>query len=62
MLHLQLSDSYSQLPNMDLTVDGVVYSFLVDTGATRTSISGKMYKGTITASHIATMGIGGTPV
>lgn len=62
MLHLQLSGSSEQLPVLDLKVDGVVYSFLVDSGATRSSLSGNIYNGPVSAASISTVGIGGKPV
>ncbi|XP_039897492.1 protein NYNRIN-like isoform X2 [Simochromis diagramma] len=62
MLHLQLSPNTEHLPILEVEIDGKKYPFLVDSGATKSSLSGKFYNGPVSSVCINTMGINGTVV
>ncbi|XP_039889626.1 uncharacterized protein LOC120734726 [Simochromis diagramma] len=62
MLHLQLSRNTESLPMLDIEIGEKIYSFLVDSGATKSSLSGKFYSGPVSSVCINTMGINGTLV
>ncbi|MGL5598690.1 MAG: reverse transcriptase domain-containing protein, partial [Aeromonas sp.] len=51
-----------ELPIVNLKVNGVEYSFLIDTGATCSSISAKFYEGPITDRTMRSVGVSGTDV
>ncbi len=48
MICFSFSNRTDELPIVSLKVNGVDYSFLIDTGATCSSISAKFYEGPIT--------------
>uniref|UniRef100_A0AAX7UPF9 ribonuclease H n=1 Tax=Astatotilapia calliptera TaxID=8154 RepID=A0AAX7UPF9_ASTCA len=47
---------------LDIEIGEKIYSFLVDSGATKSSLSGKFYSGPVSSVCINTMGINGTLV
>uniref|UniRef100_A0AAX7ULX2 ribonuclease H n=1 Tax=Astatotilapia calliptera TaxID=8154 RepID=A0AAX7ULX2_ASTCA len=47
---------------LQVEIDGKKYPFLVDSGATKSSLSGKFYNGPVSSVCINTMGINGTVV
>ncbi len=51
-----------ELPIVSLEVNGVDYSFLIDTGATCSSISAKFYEGPITNRTMRSVGVLGTDI
>ncbi len=48
MICFSFSNRTEEIPIVNLEVHGVDYSFLIDTGATCSSISAKFYEGPIT--------------
>ncbi|MGL5598892.1 MAG: hypothetical protein ACRDDA_12460 [Aeromonas sp.] len=50
------------MPVIDLQVSGETHSFLMDTGATCSSLSGNSYEGPVTEKTIRSVGVSGTNV
>lgn len=62
MISMSSKNNECTLPNMELVIDGKVFSFLVDTGATYSSISGQKYSGPVSAKTTRSVGIDGVPI
>ncbi|KAA0724010.1 Retrovirus-related Pol polyprotein from transposon gypsy [Triplophysa tibetana] len=62
MICYSFSNRTDELPIVSLKVNGVDYSFLIDTGATCSSISAKFYEGPITNHTMRSVGVSGTEV
>ncbi len=56
------SNRTDELPIVSLEVNGVDYSFLIDTGATCSSISAKFYEGPLTNRTMHSVGVSGTDI
>uniref|UniRef100_A0A673H911 ribonuclease H n=1 Tax=Sinocyclocheilus rhinocerous TaxID=307959 RepID=A0A673H911_9TELE len=62
MISVTYPNKSSVLPFLELKIDSKPYVFLLDTGASRSSLSGKVYEGSITGKTINSVGISGVPV
>ncbi len=62
MICFSFSNRTDELPIVSLKVNGVDYSFLIDTGATCSSISAKFYEGPITNRTMRSVGVSGTDI
>lgn len=62
MISVTYPNNSSVLPFIELKVNHKPYVFLVDTGASRSSLSSKLYEGSITGKTINSVGISGVPV
>ncbi len=62
MIYFSFSNRTDELPIVNLKVNGVDYSFLIDTGATCSSISAKFYEGPITNRTMRSVGVSGTDI
>ncbi len=62
MICFYFSNRTDELPIVNLEVNGVDYSFLIDTGTTCSSISAKFYEGPITNHTMRSVGVSGTDI
>ncbi|XP_016106185.1 endogenous retrovirus group K member 9 Pol protein-like [Sinocyclocheilus grahami] len=62
MISVTYPNKSSVLPFLELKIDSKPYVFLLDTGASRSSLSGKVYEGSITGKTINSVGISAVPV
>lgn len=62
MISVTYPNDSTVLPFVELKVDHKPYVFLIDTGASLSSLSSRFYEGSITGKTINSVGISGVPV